>query len=71
MRRKETPALGEFWCRLMHQDISWPVNGHYRCKQCRREFQVSWEDSVFRHRPARTAEIIPAREQPALETIAA
>jgi len=35
---------GEFWCRLVHPEVTWPVNGHYRCKRCRREYRVPWED---------------------------
>lgn len=35
--------LGRGWCRLMHSDITWPVNGWYECRKCRRRFPVPWE----------------------------
>lgn len=35
--------LGEQWCRWMHSDISWPVNGYYSCRKCHRRFPVPWE----------------------------
>jgi hypothetical protein len=35
-------SLGETRCRLMHQKISHPVNGKYRCWVCLREFHTDW-----------------------------
>jgi len=35
-------ALGAARCRLMHRAISLPVNGHYRCWVCLREFRADW-----------------------------
>jgi hypothetical protein len=34
----------EAWCRLMHPDPMWPVNGFYRCPACLREYPVCWEE---------------------------
>ncbi len=35
-------AAGEFWCRLMHNEVTWPVHGRYRCQRCHREYPVPW-----------------------------
>lgn len=35
--------LGRAWCRILHSDISWPVNGYYRCRTCDRQYPVPWE----------------------------
>lgn len=43
-------AVGQAWCRAMHQDITWPQHGHYGCRRCGRVFQVPWEE---RGTPAR------------------
>jgi hypothetical protein len=52
-RRTELKAglldtLAEFWCRLMHDDITWPVYGHYRCRRCHRLYPVPWEEPAAR-----------------------
>lgn len=31
------------WCRVMHPDPMWPVNGMYQCPRCLRKFPVPWE----------------------------
>lgn len=36
---------GTAWCELMHDDIMWPVDGHYRCKICLREYPVEWNET--------------------------
>jgi|GEM_PF-2344117 len=36
--------MGRTWCGLMHDRITWPVNGRYRCRSCWREYAVAWED---------------------------
>jgi hypothetical protein len=35
-------GLGSLRCRLFHGQISRPVNGHYRCWTCLREFRAGW-----------------------------
>ncbi len=62
MQRVGKPGLGEAWCRLMHRDVMWPVNGHYQCRQCLREFRVPWEDVAPRRHPGRPAEITARAE---------
>ena len=57
--------LGEQWCRWMHSDITWPVNGYYSCRKCYRRFPVPWEKPpaqapVVRARPRRAEESLPA-----------
>ena len=37
--------VGDVWCELMHDDITWPVDGHYNCKICLREYPVQWNGS--------------------------
>ena len=29
----------------MHNDVAWPVLGHYRCRSCNRVYEIPWEDS--------------------------
>ena len=40
--RQLAALLGAMRCRLMHHSISLPVNGHYRCWICLREFHADW-----------------------------
>lgn len=35
--------LAEFWCTTMHEDILWPIHGHYQCAVCLREYPVLFE----------------------------
>lgn len=39
-------CVGELWCRLMHDDITWPSHGQYRCRRCNLVHLVPWEASV-------------------------
>lgn len=32
------------WCSVMHQDITWPTSGHYRCRTCGRRYAVPWAE---------------------------
>jgi hypothetical protein len=52
--------LGESWCRVMHDEITWPIHGHYRCRRCHRLYPVPWEEPARRQR-RRTVEIQPAQ----------
>jgi len=36
-------AIAVWWCKLMHDDISWPSHGRYRCTTCKRSYPVAWE----------------------------
>ena len=49
--------IGQIWCAATHREPMWPINGHYICRRCQREFPVMWEDKRL---PA------PRRESPAL-----
>ncbi len=53
--------IGETWCRVMHPDPMWPVNGKYRCRKCLREFPVAWEQDLRLPRPV----VIAAQPVPA------
>jgi hypothetical protein len=35
--------LGNLWCTLMHDSLSWPIHGHYTCLACGRRHSVTWE----------------------------
>ena len=35
--------VGELWCKGTHGQLMWPVNGHYICSKCLREYPVHWE----------------------------
>lgn len=26
------------WCSLMHEEIMWPIHGHYECRTCGRSY---------------------------------
>ncbi len=38
--------VGALWCQWMHPAPMWPVNGHYHCPVCLREFPVLWEQDA-------------------------
>ena len=35
--------ISELWCRRMHSRAMWPFRGRYVCRQCLREYTVTWE----------------------------
>lgn len=50
--------IGRAWCALMHDRITWPINGRYRCRSCWREYRVAWEEPAYTPK-ARTPERQP------------
>ena len=34
--------LGNLFCRLMHNQITRPVQGHYTCLKCMRHYEVNF-----------------------------
>ncbi len=58
--------LGNQWCRWMHSDITWPVNGYYSCRKCYRRFPVPWENPQAFHAPPRPAVGLVEETLPAL-----
>ena len=36
--------FGHMWCSATHREPMWPINGHYICRRCQRQFPVMWED---------------------------
>ena len=36
-------GLGALWCRTLHSNPMWPVNGVYQCRTCYRKYPVAWE----------------------------
>jgi len=66
--RSLAARLGRGWCRWMHSDITWPVNGSYECRKCRRRFPVPWETPEL----AQTQAVpLTGRPRPALVRAAA
>ena len=58
-RRK--PGIREVWCTLAHDEITWPVHGHYRCRKCGLQFRVPWDETAYRQRadgPAARREVV-------------
>ena len=51
-------AIGESWCRAMHADAMWPVNGEYRCKTCLRTFKVAWEPGMTKEQSAESGKTV-------------
>jgi hypothetical protein len=45
--RSPVEKLGNLWCTLMHDSLSWPIYGHYTCLTCGRQHSVRWEPEVF------------------------
>ena len=41
--RSPVDKLGNLWCTLMHDSMSWPIHGHYTCLTCGRQHLVRWE----------------------------
>ena len=41
--RSPVDKLGNLWCTLMHDSMSWPIHGHYTCLACGRQHLVRWE----------------------------
>lgn len=35
--------IGNFWCRLMHNEPMWPVYGRYECRTCGRHHRA-WQE---------------------------
>jgi hypothetical protein len=38
--------LLEWWCFLMHSDITWPCYGRYTCRKCGRVYAVPWDEGL-------------------------
>lgn len=35
--------IGNLWCKLLHNQTTWPMHGHYECRSCGRRYPVMWE----------------------------
>jgi hypothetical protein len=35
--------LGLYWCWQMHTRTTWPMHGHYTCRQCGRQYRITWD----------------------------
>jgi hypothetical protein len=61
--RSPIDRLGNFWCTLMHDSLSWPIHGHYTCLTCGRRHLVSWEREAFTFpEPSKNANLSPNAE---------
>jgi hypothetical protein len=38
-------TFGTFWCKLMHDQTTWPVSGKYYCGKCWRMYGVPWANA--------------------------
>lgn len=38
--------IGELWCKAVHTQTMWPVNGNYLCAKCLRRYPVAWESKT-------------------------
>jgi hypothetical protein len=56
--RNALRTLGDLWCRTMHNDVTWPVRGHYHCKRCWRTYAVPFPEG--RRGPAAPADTAAA-----------
>jgi hypothetical protein len=43
---KLSDLAGRVWCGLMHDQITWPIHGRYRCRTCWRECPVAWGEDL-------------------------
>jgi hypothetical protein len=48
-------TAARIWCKLMHPEPMWPINGFYRCRTCHRLYPVPWNS------PERTSAEMPAQ----------
>lgn len=46
MRNSVVEKIAGWWCKLVHDDPMWPVNGQYICRTCLRAHPVVWSNSV-------------------------
>jgi hypothetical protein len=58
--RSPVDRLGDLWCTLMHDSMSWPIHGHYTCLTCGRQHLVRWEREAFTSPEALTNAGFPA-----------
>lgn len=63
MRQSEKLAdkIGAAWCVLMHDAPMWPIHGHYRCRDCGREFPALVEVEEPRAAQVRSAVMTAVR----------
>jgi hypothetical protein len=39
-------TIRDFWCRLTHNDPTWPIRGKYYCRRCWSVRDVPWANTV-------------------------
>ncbi len=39
-------TIRDFWCRLMHNDPTWPIRGKYYCRRCWSIHNVPWANTA-------------------------
>jgi hypothetical protein len=50
------------WCRIMHNNITWPHRSHYECRTCGRCYAVPWAAQEHAGSHGRVIEIGQALE---------
>jgi hypothetical protein len=59
--REEVPMVElttKWWCRTFHSKMMRPVNGHYLCAECLRDWPVHWDLEVITAPAVNYSEII-------------
>ncbi len=52
-------GAGRIWCRRMHPAPMWPINNHYVCPRCQRQWPVHWQVE-HRSAPQQVRQLRPA-----------
>ncbi len=39
-------TIRDFWCRLMHNALTWPIRGKYYCRRCWSVRDVPWANTL-------------------------
>jgi len=41
--RKRWGRIAGLWCAVMHGETTWPIHGHYECRQCHKVYETPWQ----------------------------
>ncbi len=61
MHNSVVDRIAGWWCKRMHNEPMWPVNGKYICRTCLRAHPVEWSNShSYATRPVPALHPVPA-----------